>query len=281
MKGEIFKQDNINNLMKKGWIIGIIILILVAMIFLVPFLNKDMRMGKACIRNLDLGTPPTMALAHGIEFPCYYVFSQAFDENNSKICKYLKEDEFAEAMCLGSSAKTWEDKELCSSLSLDVNKQICILNVVNKLERINSLENLKGTDICEDISSDDLRPICLGYKSVINSNYSFCIENNIIDKNCAAYFLIYNKDPLAVKNICEELFTSLNDLFSCYTYSPIIAYNLTLLPDTIFFKKSPSWNYICKTNISTLSEINDSCLPIDYNYKVFPSYHSMESWTYG
>jgi hypothetical protein len=158
---------------------------------------------------------------------CYHVFSESYYNNNTVICTYLR-TEFDKAKCFGISAEKWENSKRCSSLSQN-NKEICILNVLWKLDRINYVENIKGIDVCKDILNESIKSICLGYKSIINSNYSICTENNVLDNTCRVHFLVYNKDPLVAKKLCEDLFTDPKDLYSCYRYSQVV--NLTELPE--------------------------------------------------
>ena len=152
------------------------------------------------------------ALGHKSGIECNSVYINSFENDKSYHCSYL-ELEFNQAMCFGLSAVKWDDESQCDEF-LGYNKEICILNLINKLyERYP--QELKGKEICSDISDDVLYEICMPYQAAIKEDYSFCEIEGEYSNYCLYSFLILNKDAEVSNNFCKEFFEDDLKLFNC------------------------------------------------------------------
>lgn len=203
--------------MKKKWLIlwGIIIVILVISIFIIVSVistpNDPLIIdAKAC---MGLSYPGTMALAHYIGEECYSVYNGAFKGNLSYHCKYLK-SEIDKAICLGASGINWDNKSICNKFD-EKNKEICILNLIQKIYEIN-LEELEEEDICKGFTDQTFFSYCLGYKSIVNKNYQFCDVNGEYNNFCLNQFMNSGKINSEKGNeFCNEFFNDSHDIFYC------------------------------------------------------------------
>lgn len=203
---------------KRIWVIILIILLLIGGFFIFsnknPVDKKLISYAESCV---TMEYPGARAFHYGGDPPCEHVYGAAFYQNNSLICNYLSTD-YAKAICLGVSIEDWEDNTRCDSLSGE-NKEVCILNVLKKIYFSNYSKGAKGKDVCSNIHNEGFLQICKAYQSVINSDYSYCIEEQNNEKLCEKTFLELNRDKILTKNLCDDIFEIEQDKLNCYQSS--------------------------------------------------------------
>ena len=206
-----------------GIVVVIILIIVGTFLFLksgredIPIEDSLINASKKCE---SMFYPGAGAIGHKSGLDCYEVYHAAFGSDKSYHCEYLSLDK-NKAICFGSSVTSWENKSICNQFEGD-NKEICILNVLNKLDSLNLLSTLEGSSLCSDFQNQDLYKICKNYQNVILKDYSSCLSEGNINNYCVYGFIAINKNTDLSKSLCEATFNKPVERFKCLFESSAI-----------------------------------------------------------
>jgi hypothetical protein len=285
--------------MKKWWVIAyaaILFVIVLAFIFFYhyqppidennkPILNEnapiDERMGKECnYERIVFYYPGASALAYGQypkypeEFPCFYVYNQAFDEDNSKICTYLEDDK-SRAMCMGTASANLTNLEVCEEFTGE-NKDICLTNIVLKDYKKNAYNNISSKEsaenICMQVNASLFKSICLSYLVKVFNDTSLCNFELVFQSICLKKYLENStsyRNSGKVSNV-TYIDNETGSIMDFINYSEILNQNSIFLRASIKEQLYDNYSlvkfYSCNTIFDNMSNIPLECKEIEMLY---------------
>jgi hypothetical protein len=228
--------------MKRGHIIlAIVIILLLIIIWGVLLFNLGEREsivdnGESIINDTDIiaesslitsskncgemSYPGAGAIGRNSGLDCYKVYNAAFYSNQSYHCEYLSLNK-NKAICFGTSITSWKDKSICDQFEGEDN-EICILNVLNKLDNLNLLSTVGDSLSCLNFQNQDFYKVCNNYKNVILRDFSSCFIEGGVDDYCIHGFITINQDKDLIKSLCDDAFDEPVKKFKCFFESKAI-----------------------------------------------------------
>lgn len=194
------------------------------------------------------GYPGARGVAHE-QAGCFDLYTHVYSTNDSTLCFALKDD-ISKEICKGISMENFAEIKDCK------NNDICIINAVKKLNKLDLIQKNESLQLCKEINNKTFQIMCYGFTAYRFNDTSVCNfsgEDNVL---CLHDYLVGKSYSLAnvgesSRNvpICNSLFESEGDLISCYELA---------VPNY--------WNSVNQTNYGNLTFFNLKQLNNKLNY---------------